>query len=145
MSPEKRKKVLFVCIGNSCRSQMAEAFARAYGSDVLVAASAGLMPANSIAPDTQRAMQEKNIAMDDYFPKHLRSMGRESFDLVVNISGMPLEPSPMQDVIEWDVADPVRVSFERHCEIRDEIERLVMNLVLALRRRSGGAGAARGI
>ena len=39
------KKVLFVCIGNSCRSQMAEAFARVYGSDILVAASAGLAPA----------------------------------------------------------------------------------------------------
>jgi arsenate reductase (thioredoxin) len=145
MSPEKRKKILFVCIGNSCRSQMAEAFARTYGSDVLVAASAGLMPANCIAPDTQLAMQEKNIAMDDYFPKHFRQMARESFDLVVNISGMSLEPSPTQDVIEWDVADPVRLSFERHCEIRDEIERLVMNLVLALRRRSGGAGTARGV
>ena len=44
-APSTRLHVLFVCIGNSCRSQMAEAFARAYGRDVLVAASAGLAPA----------------------------------------------------------------------------------------------------
>ena len=44
------KRVLFVCIGNACRSQMAEAFARAYGSDVLVASSAGLFPAKAVPP-----------------------------------------------------------------------------------------------
>ena len=54
----KPKRVLFVCIGNSCRSQMAEAFARAYGRDVVAPASAGVYPANVIAPDTMRAMAE---------------------------------------------------------------------------------------
>jgi len=56
-----RKRVLFVCLGNSCRSQMAEAFARAYGSDVLIAASAGLTPASGVAADTSRAMAEKGL------------------------------------------------------------------------------------
>src|SRR5271156_244497 len=53
-APEK-KRVLFVCIGNSCRSQMAEAFARAYGSDVMVAQSAGLSPATTISAVTKQA------------------------------------------------------------------------------------------
>ena len=57
------KRVLFVCIGNSCRSQMAEGFARAYGSDVMIPASAGFTPASRVAPDTIRAMAEPRISI----------------------------------------------------------------------------------
>jgi arsenate reductase len=145
MSPAERKKILFVCIGNSCRSQMAEAFARAYGADVLVAASAGVTPASTVAPDTARAMREKNINMRDHFPKHMRQLGRARFDLIVNMSGSDLGPVPGERVVEWDVADPVRFSYERHCEVRDEIERLVMNLVLDVRRRAADSQGARGV
>ena len=49
---EPLKRVLFVCVCNACRSQMAEAFARVYGHDALVAASAGLTPAMAVMPDT---------------------------------------------------------------------------------------------
>src|SRR5438093_2582970 len=85
-----KKRVLFVCIGNSCRSQMAEAFARAYGSDVLVPASAGLSPAMMVAPHTARAMADKNIEMAAHFPKGLRHVARAEFDLVINMSGADL-------------------------------------------------------
>jgi arsenate reductase len=129
-----RKKVLFVCIGNSCRSQMAEGFARAYGSDVLIAASAGLMPASTVAPDTAHAMLEKNITLRDHFPKHIRQLGRARFDIIVNMSGAYLETVPGDSVISWTVTDPIREDYERHCEIRDEIERLVMNLISSFRR-----------
>jgi arsenate reductase (thioredoxin) len=131
-----KKKILFVCIGNSCRSQMAEGFARAYGSDVLVPASAGLMPAAMVAPDTARAMLEKNITLRDHFPKHIRQLGRARFDMIVNMSGTDLEMVPGDSVVSWVVTDPIRETYERHCEIRDEIERLVMNLVLDLRRKN---------
>jgi arsenate reductase len=142
--PSGKKKILFVCIGNSCRSQMAEGFARAYGADVLVAASAGLMPAATVAPDTARAMWERNISLRDHFPKHIRQLGRARFDLIVNMSGENLEMVPGDTVISWDVTDPIRETYERHCEIRDEIELLVMNLVLNLRRvnQNGGHGGA---
>jgi arsenate reductase len=145
MTPSDRKKVLFVCIGNSCRSQMAEAFARSYGADVMVPASAGVAPADTVAPDTSRAMREKNIDLRDHFPKHLRQLGRAHFDLIVNMSGIDLGPVPGDRVVEWDVADPVRFSYERHCEIRDEIERLVMNLVLDFRRNAPNSEAARSV
>jgi protein-tyrosine-phosphatase len=112
---------------------MAEGFARAYGSDVLIPASAGLMPAAIVAPDTARAMLEKNIVLRDHFPKHIRQFGRARFDLIVNMSGMDLDVVPGDTVLTWDVTDPICESYDRHCEIRDEIERLVMNLVLALR------------
>ena len=132
---QHRRRVLFVCIGNACRSQMAEAFARAYGADVMIPASAGLGPANRVMPDTIRAMLEKNLDVRDHFPKDLRHMSRLHFDLVVNLSGQPL-PDGDAPIREWDVADPVAMSYEDHCAVRDEIERLVMNLILELRRDS---------
>lgn len=128
------KRVLFVCIGNSCRSQMAEAFARAYGSDVLVPASAGLAPANRVAPDTLEAMQEKGLDLRDHFPKAIRHLGRVEFDLVINMSGEALPDTVRCEVRSWTVDDPVCLSYEDHCAVRDEIERLVMNLILELRK-----------
>lgn len=133
-TPFIKKRVLFVCVGNSCRSQMAEAFARLYGDDVLVAASAGLAPAFSVAPDTMRAMIEKNIDLRDHFPKSIRQLGRSQFDLAVNMSGAPLPPAAAARIVEWDVPDPVRMDYGEHCEVRDSIERLVMRLVLDFRR-----------
>jgi len=128
------KRVLFVCVGNACRSQMAEGFARKYGSDVLIAASAGLAPASGVASDTVRAMDEKSINLRDHFPKHLRHLERVKFDLVINISGYPLPESIECEVRGWDIDDPVCMDYAEHCEIRDQIERKVMELILEFRR-----------
>jgi arsenate reductase len=131
------KRVLFVCIGNACRSQMAEAFARAYGSDVMIPASAGLHPATRLPSDTIRAMDEKAIEIREHFPKSIKHLGRVSFDLIVNMSGFDL-PSAASGAEErdWDVADPIYMTYEEHCEVRDEIERLVMSLILEFRQGS---------
>ena len=128
------KRVLFVCMGNACRSQMAEAFARAYGQDALVAASAGLTPAVAVMPDTVRAMAEKEIDLRDQFPKSIRHLRSSQFDLVVNMTGLPLPDDIRAPIEEWSVPDPVGMDYEEHCEVRDQIERLVMNLILKLRR-----------
>ena len=135
---EKRKRVLFVCIGNACRSQMAEAFARTYGADILIPASAGLSPAMKIATDTLKAMADKNIDLRDQFPKALRHLGRSEFDLVVNLSGssVPEDLASRTKVLEWEVDDPVFMKYAQHCEIRDEIEKLVMSLIIDLRQQS---------
>ena len=128
------KRVLFVCIGNSCRSQMAEGFARAYGSDVMIAASAGLSPASVVAGDTRRAMLEKGIDIKDHFPKSMRNLGRAQFDLYINMSGFDIPEAPADKTRMWDVEDPVYLKYEEHCGVRDEIEKLVMALVLELRK-----------
>jgi arsenate reductase len=129
------KRVLFVCIGNACRSQMAEAFARAYGADVIIPASAGLAPAMDVARDTKKAMAEKHIDLRDHFPKGIRHLGRAQFDLVINMSGsgIPEELASRTTVVEWDVDDPVFLKYAGHCEVRDQIEKLVMKLILDLR------------
>jgi protein-tyrosine-phosphatase len=134
---DHRTRVLFVCIGNSCRSQMAEAFARALGGDVMIPASAGLAPAFGVAPDTIRAMEEKDILLRDHFPKSLRNLARIKFDLVVNMSQRPL-PQVLPDdtpvrVVEWEVPDPIGMTYQEHCQVRDEIARKVMELIEELR------------
>lgn len=135
------KRVLFVCIGNACRSQMAEGFARTYGADVMIAASAGLAPAMNVARDTKAVMAEKGIDLRDHFPKGVRHLGRAQFDLVVNMSGSEIMPEQMAGatVVEWEVPDPVFMKYDDHCKIRDHIESLVMKLVLDLRRTTGTA------
>jgi protein-tyrosine-phosphatase len=120
-------------VGNACRSQMAEAFARVYGSDVIEAWSAGLAPALAVPPDTIRAMDEKNIDIRAHFPKSLIHLAPQKFDLIVNMSGRPL-PNPSTPVRVWKVADPIVVDYRAHCEIRDQVESLVMNLILEIRR-----------
>ena len=125
--------VVFVCIGNACRSQMAEGFARAYGSDVLEVCSAGLMPTNTVPSTTRKVMLEKNIPIDSQFPKGIEIYTRTSFDLVVNMSGEKL-PKKFDPVIRnWLVADPMGSSDGVFRQVRDEIETLVMKLVLEFR------------
>ena len=114
---------------------MAEGFARAYGNDIIIPASAGLAPAAIVAGDTMRAMAEKNIDLADHFPKGISGLGRAQFDYVVNMSGWFL-PRVFGDakLIEWEVPDPVAMQYDEHREIRDVIERRVMALIVELRR-----------
>jgi arsenate reductase (thioredoxin) len=131
-----------VCIGNSCRSQMAEGFARAYGSDVMLAASAGIAPALTVAADTHRAMKEKNISLDDHFPKSVEQLSKARFDLIVNMSGVEL-PESLGTIRTWKVRDPIGTKYDVHCAVRDEIEKLVMNLILEMRRETAPMTTAR--
>lgn len=136
-------KVLFVCIGNACRSQMAEAFARSYGSDVLEAESAGLSPASMIPEVTRKVMLEKGIQMEDQYPKDVLEIKLHDVDLVVNISGVALRGLPITRSRDWKVKDPVGQKESFHRQIRDEVEKLIMGLILEVRnhRQSWPAGA----
>jgi len=127
-----KKRVLFVCIGNSCRSQMAEGFARAYGADVIEAHSAGLSPATMIAPMTRQVLTEKNVRIDGQFPKPLDPLVRERFDIVVNMSGTRIA-MPGARLIEWNVQDPIGQKDDVYRVVAAQIEGLVMRLVLELR------------
>ena len=127
-----KKRVLFVCVGNSCRSQMAEGFARAYGSDVMEVQSAGLAPATIIAPLTRQTLSERNISIDDQFPKGLDLFARRPFDLVINMSGGPLH-LPGARVIDWTVPDPIGLPQAVYHAVAIQIESLVMRLILEFR------------
>ena len=128
-----KKKVLFVCIGNICRSPMAEAMARKYGSDVLEASSAGLMPATSNTPFTRTVLTEKNVDLGDHLPRRFRDADLKTFDLVVNLSGSPLPRNLGVPVEEWNVEDPMGKDEDEFRKTRETIEMLVMRLILRAR------------
>jgi arsenate reductase (thioredoxin) len=129
--PSKRR-VLFVCIGNSCRSQMAEAFARAYGRDVIEPHSAGLSPAADIAPMTILVLGERNVTVDGQFPKPFESMLQEPFDILVNMSGVRIA-LPGARTLDWPVTDPIGQTTKVYQSVAAQIESLVMRLILDLR------------
>jgi arsenate reductase (thioredoxin) len=129
-------RVLFVCIGNSCRSQMAEGFARAHGRGVWEADSAGLMPANIVAPLTRRVMEEKSISLEEHFPKGLDEVRLSDYDLVVNMSGYEMPGTVTPPVRTWDVRDPIGQSETVYRRVRDEIERLVLDMLSEVRARA---------
>ncbi len=134
-----KKSVLFVCLGNLCRSQMAEGFARAYGSDVLEASSAGLLQCFAIPGSTYKAMEEKNIGLAGQFPKRLDELRRADYDMVVNMSGQTLPPDLLQGAVEeWQIEDPMGRDEDVFRRVRDEIEMRVMRLILTLRRDASG-------
>lgn len=130
--PAAKNRVLFVCIGNSCRSQIAEAFARAYGSDVIDAYSAGVSPATMIAPQTRQVLAEWNLPVEGQFPKGLEIIRHQPFDLIVNMSGLPLK-QPGTRVVEWAVPDPIGQRDAVHRTVAQQLEGLVMQLILELR------------
>lgn len=137
-------KVLFVCIGNSCRSQMAEGFARKYGGDVLAVWSAGLAPAPIVQPLTIEVMAQKNIDITAQFPKSVHELELNAFDVIFNMSGVPLPAAVRAEVRAWTVADPMTQAEEVYVRVRDQIEGLVMQYILELRRslrRRGEASA----
>ncbi len=113
---------------------MAEGFARRYGSDVLNASSAGLLPAPIVQPETIEVMAAKNIDIEDQFPKSIHEVELETFDFIVNMSGTAFPVAVRAEVVRWDVTDPMGQPEEVYLRVRDHIEKMVMQLILQLRR-----------
>jgi arsenate reductase len=113
---------------------MAEGFANRYGSDVLSAESAGLAPAGVVVKDTILSMAQKNIDISSHYSKGFRLDDADDYDLIVNMSGYDLPEKVGVPVREWKVADPIGQSDAVYGQVRDQIETLVMNLILELRR-----------
>jgi arsenate reductase (thioredoxin) len=130
--PPPKQRVMFLCLGNVCRSQMAEGFARAYGLDVMEPVSAGLMPGTMVDPVSIRLMTERGIDISGQFPKEIRLAAHKGLDLAINMSGYPA-PNMGVPVREWQVRDPHMLPEKIHRGVRDEIENLVMALVMELR------------
>jgi arsenate reductase len=129
---EKKGSLLFVCVHNAGRSQMAEAFARSYG---LNASSAGTMPSATINPIVIQVMKEKGIDLSSTSPKMLTTEMINEASLVVTM-GCSVEqvcPRPMlakmqKKLIDWQLEDPKGLTIEKVREIRDEIEGKVKGL-----------------
>jgi protein-tyrosine-phosphatase len=104
----KKLRVLFVCIGNACRSPMAEAIAKHEASDVLEASSAGLYPLGEIPDETQETLLRNGYSAVGLSSKPITNRIWNEADLVINLSGRIRDiafddPAKVED---WDVADP---------------------------------------
>jgi arsenate reductase len=131
-----RTKVLFLCIGNACRSQMAEAIARHTASDVIDASSAGLVPFGEIPNTTRAVLTERGIGVDGQSSKPLRSEDLSAADVVINMTGRAgssIFSEPVGHVEDWDVGDPYGFNLTVYRSIRDQIEARVDELARRLR------------
>ena len=126
-----RKKTLFVCTENACRSEMASAFAQLHAGDRIEAVSAGSAPAKEINPLMIEAMGEKNIDMAFRKPKTISAAAVHGKpDLIISMGcgdACPLFPDVPNE--EWDLEDPAGKPMSLMREIRDDIERRVFGLV----------------
>lgn len=119
-------RVLFVCVGNSCRSQMAEAFARAYG---LEAESAGTRPAASVSRNAVAVMAEKGIDMTGHTPKLLDFTRLGEFDRTITMGCGVAESCPsLRTDEDWGLDDPVGQPLGVFRAVRDDIEDRVLEL-----------------
>jgi len=126
------KKILFVCVENAGRSQMAEAFAKKFGSDEFAVSSAGNKPAEKVNPVVAEVMMEKGIDISTNKPKMLTFQMAQDADLIVTMgcNDQGICPGPFfKPTIDWKIEDPRGKPIESVREIRDEIEQLVKELV----------------
>jgi arsenate reductase (thioredoxin) len=128
-------KVLFVCMGNCVRSQMAEAIARHSASDIIEAESAGVSPLGFIDNTTQRVLRERGISFEGQFSKGLRTHTLKKPDLIVNMSGVPgTSLFAGKKFEDWRVQDPFGEDIEIHRLVCDDVEARINDLAARLRR-----------
>jgi arsenate reductase len=126
------RKILFVCVENAGRSQMAEAFASKYGNGRIAAYSAGNKPADKVNPVVVQAMKEKGIDISTNKPKLLTFQMAQDADLIVTMgcNDQGVCPGPFfKPTVEWKLEDPKGKPLEKVRGIRDEIERQVQELM----------------
>ena len=117
-----KRKFLFICVGNSCRSQMAEAIARNMGYEAL---SAGTKPAETIHPHTTKVLKMKNINVDDLKPKHIDSIEITEKMTVISM-GCGVECPNIKIDKDLGLEDPEKI--EDYIEIAEEIENFLKGL-----------------
>jgi len=125
----KKKRVAFVCIHNSCRSQMAEAWAKTLGGDVMDAYSAGTEDYPEVKPLAVEVMAEAGIDMSGQHPKKLEDIP-ESFDILVTMGcnvACPHVPTKHRE--DWDIEDPSGSPVEAYRETRNLIKEKVLELI----------------
>lgn len=127
------KKVLFVCIENARRSQMAEAFFNKLAKGYAVAVSAGDRPASKVDPKAIEAMKEIGIDITNRRPKSLTLKMMEEADVVVTMGcGAEVCPVIPKRVEEWKIEDPAEKSMDEFREVRNEIRERVERLIKTL-------------
>lgn len=133
------KKVLFLCTGNSCRSQMAEGFLREAGKGEFESFSAGTFPKDQIHPLAIKAMKEKGIDIQAQHPKNIDQFLNQDVDLVITVCDNAKQSCPtfpnQTEMMSWSFEDPADATGSEEEQmavfrkIRDQIEGSINKLV----------------
>ena len=140
MSPESDSasetsvpEILFVCVHNAGRSQMAAALLDKHADGRVTVGSAGSTPADEINRSVVQAMSEIGVDLSKEFPKRLTNEAVEAADVVVTMGcGDACPIFPGKKYLDWELPDPSGMSVEEVRPIRDHIERLVTQLLDSL-------------
>jgi len=135
-----KKSVLFACIGNCCRSQMAEGFARKLAGDRFDIYSAGSRQAGFIHSDAIAVMKEVGIDISSQYSKGFDQLPVKEFDYFVTMGCLPAEVSTKaggetcpvvatRKRIDWQIEDPIGQPIEVFRRVRDDIEAKVKELL----------------
>jgi multimeric flavodoxin WrbA/protein-tyrosine-phosphatase len=128
-----RKKVLFICRRNACRSQMAGAWAQRLAGDRLDVATGGSEPAERIDPDMAKVMAEQGVDMAFRTPRGIdAALANGVPDVIITLGGAPCPVISGAQRQDWDVPDPAGKPIEVMRQVRDEIEARVKQLIAAL-------------
>jgi arsenate reductase (thioredoxin) len=132
---EQEKTILFVCVENSGRSQMAEGFFRKYAPRGYMMLSAGTKPSGDISPLTIEVMKEVGIDISNQKPKDITEDMMKNSTKIINIGCMDKSFCPtlfIPNLIDWGVEDPKGEPIEKVREIRDDIDAKVRKLAAEL-------------
>ena len=132
---ESTKTILFVCVENAGRSQMAEGFFKKYSPEGYQVVSAGTKPISEINPVAIEAMNEVGIDITNQKSKELTEEMIRTSDKIINMGCMDKEACPslfLNNLLDWNIEDPKGKPIEKVREIRDEIDQRVKELVAGI-------------
>ena len=124
------KKVVFLCVENSCRSQIAEAFANIHGKDVILAFSAGSKPSGTVNPKAVSLMKEINYDLSMHQSIHVDKLPDVEIDAMISMGcGDSCPTIRAKERIEWDIPDPKDMKDQDFKEVIKNIERKVLDFL----------------
>jgi len=127
---KEKKKILFVCVENARRSQMAQGFAEVFGGERAEVFSAGSRPSSSIDPLVIQVMKEKGIDLSSKRPKSLNELPPMEMDYLITMGCEETCPAVLaKKIIEWEILDPKGKSLDAFRNTRDMIEEKVRTLL----------------
>ncbi len=125
-----KPRVLFVCVENSCRSQMAEGFARLHGAGIVEAHSAGSKPSGKVNATAVALMREKGVDLSVQSSKSLSDLPPGAWAALVTMGcGDACPALPAERRVDWALPDPKRMPIDEFRKVRDEIEIRVKSLL----------------
>jgi len=127
------KRVLFVCVENSCRSQIAEAFARMHGAGAIEPYSAGSKPSGQVNPKAIESMNEVGYDLSRHVSKSLSEIPAVEYNVAVTMGCGDACPNVRaKQREEWNIPDPKALSTDKFRKVRDQIEQRVKELLMLL-------------